>query len=142
MNYLLFLYFDNSVENSESVTNQVAGQIAEQMTSKEAKFMFGNQHAIIHFASDMKIDEMAGWVDIIHDELDCFQYFLIPKPRNSASNMPEDNLNHLLSLKKLKPKNKPTPPRINYEFKESKSGESFMDIADLLMSLKKHRFVI
>lgn len=137
MNYLLFVYYDNTVENSETSTNEIASQIAEQMTSKEAKFIFGDKHAIFHFASDMSIDEMAGWIDIINEDLDCFQYFLIPKPRSSASNMPKDNLEHLLSLKKTKPKNKPTPPRINYEFKASKDGENFMDIADIIMNLKK-----
>lgn len=137
MNYLLFVYYDSTVENSETSTNEIASRIAEQMTSKEAKFMFGDKHAILHFGSDMVIEEMAGWIDIINDELDCFQYFLIPKPRNSESNMPKDNLDHLLSLKKTKPKNKPTPPRINYEFKASNDGENFMDLADLIMKLKK-----
>lgn len=137
MNYLLFVYYTDTVENSETSTNEIASRIAEQMTSKEAKFMFGDKHAIFHFASDMPIDEMAGWIDIINDELNCFEYFLTPKPRSSASNMPKDNLEHLLSLKKTKPKNKPTPPRINYEFKASKDGDSFMDLADILMSLKK-----
>jgi hypothetical protein len=138
MNYLLFVYYNDTVENSETSTNEIATRIAEQMTSKEAKFMFGDKHAIFHFASDMTIEEMGGWIDIINDELDCFQYFLTPKPRSSASNMPKDNLDHLLSLKKTKQtKNKPTPPRINYEFKESKDGDSFMDLADILINLKK-----
>ena len=138
MNYLLFVYYDNTVEDSEITTNEIATQIAEQMTSKDAKFMFGDKHAIFHFASDMPISEMGGWIDIINDDINCFQYFLIPKPRNSASNMSEDNLNHLLSLKKTKPKKlRPTPPKINYEFKASKGGESFMDIADLLLNFKR-----
>jgi len=138
MNYLLFVYYDNTVEDPELMTNQIALEIADQMTSKEAKFMFGDKHAIIHFASDLSMDEMGGWIDIINDNLDCFQYFLSPKPRTSTSNMPKDNLEHLLSLKKTKPtKHKPTPPKINYEFKASKGGESFMDIADLLLNFKR-----
>jgi hypothetical protein len=138
MNYLLFVYYNDTAENSEKSTNEIAIRIAEQMTSKEVKFMFGDKHAIFHFASDMPMEEMGEWIDIINDELDCFQYFLTPKPRSSASNMPKDNLDHLLSLKKTKQtKNKPTPPRINYEFKESKDGDSFMDLADILINLKK-----
>ena len=138
MNYLLFVYYDNTVEDSETTTNEIATQIAEQMTSKEAKFMFGDKHAIFHFASDIPISEMSGWIDIINDEINCFQYFLIPKPRNSASNMPEDNLDHLLSLKKTNTKKlRPTPPKINYDFKPSKGGETFMDIADILLNLKR-----
>lgn len=138
MNYLLFVYYDNTVEDSELVTNQVAMEIAGQMTSKEAKFMFGDKHAILHFASDLPITEMSGYIDIINDSLNCFQYFLVPKPRSSASNMDQDNLDHLLSLKKTKPKkHRPTPPKINYEFKQTKGGESFLDIADLILNFKK-----
>lgn len=107
MNYLLFVYYDNTVENSEEKTNEIGGSIADQMSSKEVKYMFGDKHAIFHFASGLPIDEMAGWIDIIVDDLDCFEYFLIPKPNKSVSNMPKDNLEHLLSLKKTrKPKQK------------------------------------
>lgn len=138
MNYLLFVYYDNTVENSEITTNEIANQIADQMTSKEAKFMFGDKHAIFHFASDMPMEEMGGWIDIINDDLNCFQYFLTTKPRNSASNMPKDNLDHLLSLKKGKPKkHTPTPPKINYEFKQTKGNENFLDIADLILNFKR-----
>lgn len=138
MNYLLFVYFDGTVDNSEITTNEIATRIAKQMSSKEAKFMFGDSHAIFHFAADLTITEMADWINIINDELSCFQYFLVPKPKSSESNMPKDNLEHLLSLRKTKPKKqKPTPPRINYDFKPSNDGESFMDIADLLLNLKK-----
>lgn len=138
MNYLLFVYYDNTVENSEISTNEIASRIAEQMTSKQAKFMFGDKHAIFHFASNMPIEEMSGWIDIINDELDCFQYFLTPKPRNSASNMPKDNLDHLFSLNKIKSvKHKPTPPRIEWDFKPTQGGENFMNVVDILLKFKK-----
>ena len=63
--------------------------------------------------SILTIIKQMNTISSCFEDLDCFQYFLIPKPRSSASNMPKDNLEHLLSLKKTKPKNKPTPPRIN-----------------------------
>ena len=106
MNYLLFVYYDNTVKNSEKTTNEIAKQIADQMSSNEAKFMFGEKHAIFHFASEFSIDDMGGWIDIINDELQCFEYFLVPKPRNSVSNMTKENLEHLLTLRKTKPKKK------------------------------------
>lgn len=138
MNYLLFVYYDDTVENSESTTNEIAKEIANQMTSKEAKFMFGDKHAIFHFGSDLSIEEMSGWIDIINEELNCFQYFLIPKPRSSASNMSKDNLDHLLSLNKTKTKKqKPTPPKINYDFKSPKDSGPFIEIADLILNFKK-----
>lgn len=139
MNYLLFVYYDNTVKNTEVTTNEIAKQIADQMTSKEAKFMYGDKHAIFHFASDMTIDDMGGWIDIINDDLQCFEYFLVPKPRNSVSNMTKENLEHLLTLKKTNPKkNKPTPPRINYEFKEISKDKKpfFLEFVDLLNNSK------
>ena len=136
MNYLLFVYFNDTVEDSEQMTNEIGGSIADQMTSKEVKFMFGDRHAIFHFASALPIDEMAGWIDIIVDDLNCFEYFLLPKPRNSASNLDKDNLDHLLSLKKTsKKKLTPSPPKLRTN--NLKGGESFMDIADLILNFKK-----
>ena len=106
------------------------------MTSKEVKFVFGDRHAIFHFTSGLPIDEMAGWIDIIVNDLNCFEYFLIPKPRNSASNLDKDNLDYLLSLKKtIKKKHTPTPPKLRTN--NLKFNESFMDIADLIFNLKR-----
>ena len=136
MNYLLFVYYDNTVENSEEKTNEIGGLIADQMTSKEVKFIFGDRHAIFHFASALPIDEMAGWIDIIVDDLDCFEYFLMPKPRNSASNLDKDNLDYLLLLKKtIKKKHTPTPPKL--KTKNLDNGEIFMDLADIIFNLKR-----
>ena len=140
MNYLLFVYYDNTVEDSELTTNEIALQLADQMTSKEAKFMFGDKHAIFHFSSDMKIDEMGGWIEIISEDLNCFQYILTPKPRNLDSNMSQDNLDHLLSLKKTNPKKYTlTPPNIRTVFRDfrSENDDSFRDIADIIMGLKR-----
>ena len=105
MNYLLFVYYNVDVVDSEQMTNEIGMSISDKMTSKEVKFMFGDKHAIFHFASNLTIDEMSGWVDIILDDLDCFEYFLVPKPRKYESNFDKDNLNHLLSLKKTVKKN-------------------------------------
>jgi hypothetical protein len=136
MNYLLFVYYDNTIEDSEIMTNEIALQIADHMTSKEAKFMFGDKHAIFHFSSNLDMENMGGWIDIIHEDIGGFQYFLTPKPRSTASNMPKDNLEHLLSLKKSKTKKTPvTPPKLRTN--DIKDGETFFDIADFILNLKK-----
>ena len=134
MNYLLFVYYDNTVENSEEKTNKIGWSITEQMTSKEIKFMFGDKHAIFHFASRLPIDEMSGWIDIIVDDLDCFEYFLIPKPKKTVSNMPKDNLEHLLSLRQTKTQKKILPKDIKFGKHE---GNPFMEIADIIMNFKR-----
>lgn len=132
MNYLLFVYYTSDVNDSDNFTNEIATRISEQISSNEVKFMYGDRHAILHFASKLDITEMAEWVNIINDELECFQYFLVPKPRTSESNMPKDNLEHLLSLRK----SKPTPPKIKYDFKPN-DDNSFMDLADILLKFKR-----
>jgi hypothetical protein len=137
MNYLLFVYYDNTIEDSEIITNEIGLQISDHMTSKEVKFMFGDKHAIFHFSSNLDMAEMGGWIDIIHDGMGGFQYFLTTKPRNSASNMPKDNLDHLLSLKKSKTKKTPPVFEPRKKFTNFDTGKEFMDIADLILNLKR-----
>ena len=137
MNYLLFVYYDNTIEDSEIITNEIASQIAGQMTSKEAKFMFGDKHAIFHFSSDLNMEDMGEWIDIIHDDIRGFQYFLTPKPRSTASNMPKDNLDHLLSLKKSKIKKTPPVFEPKRKFINFDTGKEFHDIADFILNLKR-----
>lgn len=136
MNYLLFVYYDDTVENSEEKTNDIGGQISDVMTSKEIKFMFGDKHAIFHFASDLSLSEMGELLNIISYEISGFEFFLTQKTKNNFSNFPEDNLNHLLSLRKTTKKKTPVaPPRLRT--KNIKEGETFMDIADLIFNLKR-----
>ena len=138
MNYLLFVYYDSTVVDAEKTTNVIANKIADQMTSKEIKFMFGDKHAIFHFSSNMTIDIMGEWISFIYDGLGCFEYFLSPKPRNIQSNFPKDNLEYLLSLKKKKVK-KDTPPSrdLNIKFTNFDTGKEFFDIADFILNLKR-----
>jgi hypothetical protein len=134
MNYLLFVYYDDTVENSEEKTNQIAGQISDVMTSKEIKFMFGDKHAIFHFASDLSLSEMGELMNIISFEITGFEFFLTQKTKYNFSNFPEENVEHLLSLRKTKTKkHTPVPPRvIKYE-----ERENFYDIADFILNIKR-----
>ena len=138
MNYLLFVYFDNSVENSEEKTKSIATTIAEHMTSGQVKFMYGEKHAILHFGYKGEFEDVSDVVFFISEELTGFEYFLTKKGRDYSANFDEDNLNHLMSLKPTKPKkHKPTPPKINYEFKPNDGGKDFLEIADLLLNFKR-----
>lgn len=138
MKYLLFVYFDRTVENSEITTNEIALQISDQMSSKQVKFIFGDKHAIFHFASDFTITELSEWINVINEDIDCFQYFLLPKPKNNESNMPKNNLEHLLFLEKTKTKTKKQkPPRINDEFIQSQDEKYFKDISELLFNFRR-----
>lgn len=135
MNYLLFVYYDETVENSEEKTNDIALQISDVMTSKEIKFMFGDKHAIFHFASDLSLSEMGELMNIICYETTGFEFFLTQKTKNNFSNFPEDNLNHLLSLKKTtKKKVNPISSKIDQHIN---AGQDFYNLAELILNLKK-----
>ena len=109
MNYLLFIFYEETTENTEEKTQEIAFEVSKEMTSNEAKLISGGKHAIIHFSSDLHIEYVSEWVNVIFNDLDSPQYFLIPKPNKTSSNIPKDHLDYLLSLKKTrkqKPKQK------------------------------------
>ena len=94
--------------------------------------MFGDNHAVFNFSSDLTIDEMGEYIHIIADETGGFEFFLTPKPRKLYSNFPEDNLKHLLSLKT--PKVSKTKPGSKEKLKTNNigEGEKFFDLSDLI----------
>jgi c-di-AMP phosphodiesterase-like protein len=107
MNYLLFIFYEETTENTEEKTQEIAFEVSKEMTSNEAKLISGGKHAIIHFSSDLHIEYVSEWVNVIFNDLDSPQYFLIPKPNKTSSNIPKEHLDYLLSLKKTrKPKQK------------------------------------
>jgi hypothetical protein len=82
--------------------------------------------------------DVSDVVYFISDEISGFEYLLTKKNKDYSSNFDEDNLNHLMSLRSTKPKkHKPTPPKINFEFKPNEGSKDFMDIADILINLKR-----
>jgi hypothetical protein len=136
MNYLLFVYYDNSVEDSEKKTNEIAVTLADHMTSGQVKFMYGENHAIFHFGCKGDFQNVSDVLVFISEEITGFQYLLTKKSRDFSSNFDEDNLNHLMSLRNTTPKkSKPTPPRLRT--KNLGNNEPFFDIADLIMNFKR-----
>ena len=136
MNYLLFVYYNTDVKNSEEKTQEIGGLISDVMTSKEIKFMYGDLHSIFNFASDLSFDEMKDFMDIVVVDVQQFEYILVPKPRNIGSNFDEDNMKHLLSLKK-KPKEKLKPTQPKLRTNDIRGGEVFMDFADIILGIKR-----
>jgi hypothetical protein len=136
MNYLLFVYYNTDVENSEQKTQEIGGLISDVMTSKEIKFMYGDLHSIFNFSSELSFDDMNDFMSIVVADVQQFEYILIPKPRNIGSNFNEDNLKHLLSLKK-KPKEKFKPVTPKLRTHDIKINQDFMDIADIILGIKR-----
>ena len=136
MNYLLFVYYNTDVANSEEKTQEIGGLISDVMTSKEIKFMYGDLHSIFNFSSDLSFDEMKDFMDIVSFDVQQFEYILIPKPRNIGSNFNEDNMMHLLSTrKKPKEKLKPTQPKLRTKGLDNEN--TFMSMADIIFNFKR-----
>jgi len=136
MNYLLFVYYNAEVENSEEKTQEIGTKLAEHMTSSQVKFMYGDRHAIFHFGCKSEYIDVSDVVFFISEEVVGFEYLLTKKSRDYSSNFDKDNLEHLMTLKNTTPKkHKPTPPKLRT--KDLEGGETFMDIADLIMNFKR-----
>lgn len=132
MNYLLFVYYNIDIENSEEKTQNIAESITDRITSGQVKFIYGDKHAIFHFASKSQFDDVSDVLGVISDDIQGFEYLLIKKGRDYSSNLDEDNITHLMSLRDVKPKkHRPTPPRLRTN--NIDGGEMFMDLADLFL---------
>jgi hypothetical protein len=136
MNYLLFVYYNSEVENSEEKTEEIGTQLAEHMTSGQVKFMYGDQHAIFHFGCKSDFQDVSDVVFFISEEIPGFEYLLTKKGRDYSSNFDEDNLGHLMSLKNTTPKkHKPAAPKLRTN--DIKDGEPFLDLSKLFLNLKR-----
>ena len=137
MNYLLFSYYDETIEDSENKTQQIATMISENLASGTVKFLYGPKHAIFHFDAKGPIEDIQDVLFFINEEVGGFEYFLTKKPTTTVSNLDEDNLNDLLSLKNTTPKPKQKKLRIP-KIDLNKNPDGFFDIADFILNIKKN----
>ena len=136
MNYLLFSYYDETIEDSENKTQQIATMISENLASGTVKFLYGPKHAIFHFDAKGPIENIQDVLFFIHEEIGGFEYFLTKKPTTTVSNLDEDNLNDLLSLKNTTPKPKQKKLRIP-KINPNRNDDGFFDISNFIMNFKK-----
>ena len=133
MNYLLFVYHTEDMENPDETTANIGAELSKIMSSNQVKFMFGEKHSIYHFASDFSLDEIDDFLCLVSAEFEDFNYFLTQKTKNVKSNFDQDNLLHLLTLRNTNSR-KQTPPR-SFEFKLDVGGDEFARIAENIMGL-------
>jgi len=108
MNYLLFVYPCNEDWDSENTNKNIAEELMPIVESDDIKFVFGDNHTIFHFESDMCLPELTIFLDLVRQNQPDFMYFLVQNTKDVASNMLPEHLEHLMIVKKKrgrKPKN-------------------------------------
>ena len=132
MNYLLFVYNQEDIKTSLETTEKIGGELSKIMSSNQVKFMFGDRHAIYHFASDFSVDELDDFLCLVSAEYGNFNYILTQKTKNISSNFDKDNLLHLLTLKNTNKKKQTPPKKIEFNL-ELEGGEEFSRMTDTIM---------
>jgi len=133
MNFLLFVYHIEDMKTPDETTANIGAELSKIMSSNQIKYMFGDKHAIYHFASDFSIGEIDDFLCLVSAEYDNFNFFLTQKNKNLASNFDEDNLFHLLTLRNTNKKKQTPPKKIEFNLEQTQGGEEFSRMADTIM---------
>lgn len=137
MNYLLFAYFDKSVKNAEKKTQEIATKIAEQMTSGQVKFMYGPTHAVFHFGYKGDFHDVSDVIFFICEEIGNFEFFITKKSKDYASNFGQENLDHLMTLKKTSPKKIEDTNKNKENTNQRKFINPFIEYSDIMNKYRK-----
>jgi hypothetical protein len=120
------------MKTPDETTANIGGELSKIMSSNQIKYMFGDRHAIYHFASDFSTNEIDDFLCLVSAEYGDFNFFLTQKSKNLASNFDEDNLLHLLTLRNTNKKKQTPPKKIEFNL-EIGGGEEFSRMTDTIM---------
>lgn len=97
MKYLLFIYPCDDTWDSDKM-NPVLAEELSVITKTEIRYLFGKNHSIFHFDSNLSFDEVTIFVDLLKDDVSDFMYFITQSSKNSASNMEIEHFKHLMDI--------------------------------------------
>ena len=100
MKYLLFAYPCNDTWDKQETNLKVADELSIISKCDNITFVFGDNHSIFHFESDMHQPELTIYIDLICDIVPEFMYVLIQTSKTMTSNMLPEHLEHLHKLNK------------------------------------------
>lgn len=100
MKYLLFVYPCDENWNKEETNLKIAEELSTISKCDDITYVFGDNHTIFHFESDMCQPELTIYVDLIHNETPDFMYVLVQTSKTITSNMLPEHLEHLKKLNK------------------------------------------
>jgi hypothetical protein len=120
MKYLLFAYYSEG-EKTEEEIHKIAEELAPIVDSDEIKYVYGPSHVVFNFITEMSLEELSIYVDIVIEETGPFKYILIPTPKQIASNMDPEHLEHLMQVRGDNDEGEISPNFIEF-LKESFAG--------------------
>jgi hypothetical protein len=131
MKYLLFLYPCDKTWDPEINNLDIAEELMPIVKSDDIKFVFGDNHTIFHFDSDMCQPELAIFLDLVKENQPAdFMYFLVQNTKEVSSNMVPEHLDHLMTIKKKrgrKPKN-PIKNIFIHKIPGTHTGKNYQDL--------------
>jgi hypothetical protein len=98
MKYLLFAYYSEG-DKTEDQIHEIAQELSPIVESDEIKYVYGPSHVVFNFITEMSLEELSIYVDIVIEETGPFKYILIPTPKQIMSNMETEHLLHLMQVK-------------------------------------------
>jgi hypothetical protein len=100
MKYILFVYPCDDTWDKDVSNLKMAEELLTIAKSDEVSFIYGENHSIFHFESEMCQPELTIFVDLVHKELPDFMYVLVQTSKTMTSNMLPEHLEHLKSINK------------------------------------------
>ena len=97
MKYLLFVYPCDETWDSDTMNSILAEELSI-ITKTEIRYLFGKNHSIFHFDSNLSYPEVSTFVDLLQDDVSNFMYFITQSSKNSSSNMEEEHFKHLMNI--------------------------------------------
>lgn len=131
MKYLLFVYPCDDTWDKNENNMKIAEELSTISKCDDITFVYGDNHSIFHFETDMCQPELTIYVDLIKDEIPNFMYVLVQNSKGMTSNMDPEQLEFLKKLNKKGRKPK-TINRVKDIFKNEQPG------FDISKFLKEH----
>jgi hypothetical protein len=99
MNYLLFVFFNETISDVEIAIKEMAHELKDNpLTSGSVNYLSGGGlHVVFNFSCEMNINDMNEYVKLIEFGLFPFEFILMPKPNEIKSSLPKRKFNAFLS---------------------------------------------
>ncbi len=116
MKYLLFVYPCNDNWDETESNQKFAHELVHIIKEEQLKFVYGENHSIFNFESDMSQSEVEEYVELIKKDVPDFMFVLVQNAKNVSSDMDKNNFEHLMGKKKRGRKPKVKNEKLGFDF--------------------------